>query len=78
MLYKDNFRGYRRYIEDKKSYRGENVREWDPDEWIREFEKRQRKGKRTELPPKALRRIMEGRPRPGKGGLRPGEKEEDI
>ncbi len=54
------------------------MREWDPDEWIREFEKRQRRKKRTRIPPKAIRGIMQERPKPGRGGLGPGEKEEDL
>lgn len=54
------------------------MREWDPDEWIREFEKRQRRKKRTRIPPKAIRGIMQERPKPGRGGLEPGEKEEEL
>ncbi|HHV27947.1 MAG TPA: hypothetical protein GXX63_12240 [Tissierellia bacterium] len=54
------------------------MREWDPDEWIREFEKRQRRKKRTRIPPKAIRGIMQERPKPGRGGLEPWEGEEDL
>lgn len=54
------------------------MREWEPDEWIEMFERRQRRGKRTKLPPKAIRRIAEERPKPGRGGLEPWEKEEDL
>lgn len=54
------------------------MREWDPDEWIREFEKRQRRKKRTKLPPKVLRKIAEERPKPGRGGLGMNEGEEEL
>lgn len=53
------------------------MREWDPDEWIQRYEKRQRKKNRTRIPPKVLREVMEEPPKGGKGGLGPGEKEEE-
>lgn len=54
------------------------MREWDPDEWIEHYEKKQKRGKRTELPPKVLRRIAEERPKPGRGGLEVWEREEEL
>lgn len=54
------------------------MREWDPDEWIIEYEKERKKKIRTRMPPKAIRRIMEERPMPGRGGLLPKEKEGEL
>jgi len=54
------------------------MREWDPDEWIEMFERKQRRRSRTKLPPKTLRKSMEERPKPGRGGLEIWEREEDL
>lgn len=51
------------------------MRELEFDEWLREQEKRR---PRTKMPPKVLKRIMEERPTPGRGGLLPGEGEERL
>ncbi|AYO30819.1 hypothetical protein D2962_09525 [Biomaibacter acetigenes] len=51
------------------------MKEQEFDEWLQEHEKRR---PRTKMPPKVLKRIMEEPPLPGKGGLAPGEREEDF
>lgn len=51
------------------------MKEQEFDDWLREQEKRR---PRTKMPPKTLRRIMEERPMPGRGGLLLWEREEAL
>jgi len=51
------------------------MKEQEFDDWLREYEKRR---PRTKIPPKTIRRIMQERPKPGRGGLQPGEREEAL